>query len=164
MDIMANPKKARGAAEKALVLVAVCLAALSMPLTFTGPAVALPAIGRSLGGSPIALYWVTNAFMLTFGSSLMAAGALADAYGRKRMFLTGVAAFGLFSALASVSPSIFWLDLAWLHKAWRRRLPLPAVRRPWRRNSRARGACVPFPCSALPSASVSRSVRSPRVF
>jgi MFS family permease len=112
VDIMANPNKARGAAEKALVLVAVCLAALAMPLTFTGPAVALPAIGRSLGGSPIALYWVTNAFMLTFGSSLMAAGALADAYGRKRMFLTGVAAFGLFSALASVSPSILWLDLA----------------------------------------------------
>lgn len=112
VDIMANSKKAPGAAEKALVLVAVCLAALSMPLTFTGPAVALPAIGRALGGSPIALNWVTNAFMLTFGSSLMAAGALADAYGRKRMFLTGVAAFGLFSTLASVSPSILWLDLA----------------------------------------------------
>ena len=112
VDIMDNSKKAPGAAEKALVLVAVCLAALSMPLTFTGPAVALPAIGRALGGSPIALNWVTNAFMLTFGSSLMAAGALADAYGRKRMFLIGVAAFGLFSALASVSPSILWLDLA----------------------------------------------------
>ena len=111
VDIMANSYKAPGAAEKALVLVAVCLAALSMPLTFTGPAVALPAIGRALGGSPIALNWVTNAFMLTFGSSLMAAGALADAYGRKRMFLTGVAAFGLFSALASISPSIIWLDL-----------------------------------------------------
>lgn len=83
-----------------------------MPLTFTGPTVALPAIGRALGGSPIAHNWVTNAFMLTFGSSLMAAGALADAYGRKRIFLIGTAAFGLFSLVAAISPSILWLDLA----------------------------------------------------
>lgn len=109
---MANSKKASGAAEKVLILVAVCLAGLSIPLTFTASAVALPTIGRVLGGSPIALNWVTNAFMLTLGSSLMAAGALADAYGRKRMFLIGVAAFGFFSALASISPSILWLDLA----------------------------------------------------
>ena len=76
--------------EKFFVLVAVCCAAAAMPLTFTGPAVALPAISRTLGGSPIALNWVTNAFMLTFGASLMAAGALADNHGRKRIFLAGL--------------------------------------------------------------------------
>jgi MFS family permease len=94
-----------------LVLLSVCLAAAAMPLTFTGPAVALPAIGRALGGSPIALNWVTNAFMLTFGSSLMAAGGLADAYGRKRVFLIGVGAFTLFSMALAVAPDILWFDL-----------------------------------------------------
>lgn len=99
------------AAEQALILLAVCLAAAAMPLTFTGPAVALPAIGRALGGSPIALNWVTNAFMLTFGSSLMAAGALADAYGRKHVFLIGVGAFAILSAALAVAPDILWFDL-----------------------------------------------------
>lgn len=100
-----------GTAEQALVLLSVCLAAAAMPLTFTGPAVALPAIGKALGGSPIALNWVTNAFMLTFGSSLMAAGGLADAYGRKRVFLIGVGAFAMLSMALAVAPDIIWFDL-----------------------------------------------------
>ncbi|MFW8696126.1 MFS transporter, partial [Mesorhizobium japonicum] len=71
-------------------LLSVCLAAMTMPLTFTGPAVALYRIAADLGGRPIALNWVTNAFMLPFGASLMAAGALADTQGRKRVFLAGL--------------------------------------------------------------------------
>lgn len=99
------------AVQQALALLSVCLAAAAMPLTFTGTAVALPAIGRALGGSPIALNWVTNAFMLTFGSSLMAAGALADAYGRKRVFLIGVGAFAILSMALAIAPDIVWFDL-----------------------------------------------------
>ncbi|MCB8881220.1 MFS transporter [Acidisoma cellulosilytica] len=99
------------AGEKAAGLLAVCLAAAAMPLTFTGPAVALTEIGRTLGGSPIALNWVTNAFMLTFGSALMAAGALADHHGRKRVFLIGTGAFALVSLGLVFAPNILWFDL-----------------------------------------------------
>ncbi|WP_454848641.1 MFS transporter [Rhizobium binxianense] len=106
-----NRTRSPDTAEKLFVLIAVCSAAAAMPLTFTGPAVALPAISRELGGSPIALNWVTNAFMLTFGSSLMAAGALADSYGRKRVFLIGLAAFLVFSAGLAFSPDIVWFDI-----------------------------------------------------
>jgi MFS family permease len=94
-----------------LILSAVLLAALSMPLSFTGPAVALPAIGRSLGGSAIALSWVTNAFMLGFGSCLMATGALADQFGRRRFFILGVGGFALTSLALAFAPNIFWLDV-----------------------------------------------------
>ncbi|MEI2300188.1 MFS transporter [Ensifer sp. MJa1] len=93
------------------VLTSVCLAAAAMPLTFTGPAVALPAISRSLGADPIALNWVTNAFMLTFGSSLMAAGALADSYGRRRIFLGGLVAFLLVSVGLAFAGDIVWFDV-----------------------------------------------------
>lgn len=103
--------KAAASAESLFVLAAVCCAAAAMPLTFTGPAVALPAISRALGGSPIALNWVTNAFMLTFGSSLMAAGALADSYGRKRIFLLGLGGFALFSAGLAFAGNIVWFDI-----------------------------------------------------
>lgn len=108
---MTEPSMAPRAANKALVLLAICLAAVAMPLTFTGPAVALTLIAHSLGGSPVALNWVTNAFMLTFGSTLMAAGALSDNYGRKRVFLTGVAAFALTSLALLEARSILVFDL-----------------------------------------------------
>lgn len=99
-------------AEKRLILGAVCLAAVSMPLSFTGPALALPAIARALGGSPLALAWVTNAFMLAFGSCLLVAGTLADRYGRKRVFVCGTLGFALSSIVAALAPSLPALDLA----------------------------------------------------
>ncbi len=93
------------------LLAAVCLAALGMPLSFTGPAVVLPALHGALGGSPVQLNWVTNAFMLSFGATLMAAGALADAYGRKRVFLLGLAVVALSSSLLTLAPGIVAFDL-----------------------------------------------------
>jgi len=96
---------------KIAILIAICCAAAAMPLTFTGPAVALPAIARSLGGDPVALNWVTNAFMLTFGSCLLAAGSLADSYGRKTVFLLGLGAFVLFSAALAFAPGILAFDI-----------------------------------------------------
>lgn len=94
------------------LLAAVCLAALGMPLSFTGPAVVLPAVRDALGGSPVQLNWVTNAFMLSFGATLMAAGALADAYGRKRVFLLGLAVVALSASLLTLAPGIVAFDLA----------------------------------------------------
>lgn len=87
------PSAGPGRTESLLVLAAVCLSLLALPFNFTGPAVAMPAIARSLGGDPIALNWITNAFMLCFGSTLMIAGALADTFGRKRLFLIGQLVF-----------------------------------------------------------------------
>ncbi|NIF13936.1 MFS transporter, partial [Burkholderia sp. Ax-1735] len=72
------------ARRRAWVLAAVCMAAVALPLSFSGGAVATPAIGRDLHGGTVAMNWITNAFMLAFGSFLMAAGALADQFGRKR--------------------------------------------------------------------------------
>jgi MFS family permease len=92
------------------VLAAVCLAALVLPLSFSAGAVATFAIGRDLGGSPVALNWITNAFMLTFGSSLMAAGAFADQFGRKRLFTIGIGGFAILSVAASLAPSVVALD------------------------------------------------------
>jgi MFS family permease len=97
--------------EARLALLAVCLAAAAMPMTFTGTAVALPAVTRALAGSPVAMAWATNAFMLTFGCALMVAGALADAYGRRRVFLTGTIGFAITSLALAVAPNILAFDL-----------------------------------------------------
>ncbi len=99
------------AARKILILIAVCLACAAMPFTFTGPAIALPSIARDLGGSPEALNWITNAFMLVFGSTLLVAGALADRYGRRRVFLAGAAIFIAASIGLVYAPGIAAFDL-----------------------------------------------------
>ncbi|AOK28364.1 MULTISPECIES: MFS transporter [Burkholderia] len=93
------------------ILAAVCLAALALPLSFSGGAVATPAIGRDLDGGPAAMSWITNAFMLTFGSLLMAAGALADQFGRKRVFAAGVGGFTACALALGFAPSIVAVDL-----------------------------------------------------
>lgn len=98
-------------AERLLVLAAVCLAGLAMPLSFTGPAVALPAIGRDLGGDPTTLSWVVNAFILAFGGSVLAAGTLADRFGRKRVFAIGIALFAAVSLVLGFAPGVIWLDV-----------------------------------------------------
>jgi len=96
---------------KPLILLAVCLAAVVLPLSFSGGAVSTPAIGRELGGSAVSLTWITNAFMLTFGSLLMAAGALADVYGRKRLFGIGIGFFILTSFALAAAPTVAWIDI-----------------------------------------------------
>ncbi len=66
---------------------------------------------RDLGGGAASLTWITNAFMLTFGSLLMAAGTLADRFGRRRVFAAGVATFTGFSLALGLAPSVWMIDL-----------------------------------------------------
>ena len=62
--------------------------------------VALPTIRRDLHASATQLEWVVSAYMLAFAAALIIAGSLGDRFGRKRVFLAGVAVFGLASLAA----------------------------------------------------------------
>ncbi|OWT74998.1 MULTISPECIES: MFS transporter [unclassified Achromobacter] len=106
-----NTDQENGTVRRGAILAAVCLAGLALPLSFSGGAMATPALGRTLGGSAEAMSWVTNAFMLSFGSLLMLAGALADRLGRKRIFAWGVGGFSLCAVAISLAPSLLAIDL-----------------------------------------------------
>ncbi|WP_370552583.1 MFS transporter [Conexibacter sp. CPCC 206217] len=67
--------------------------------------VALPAIQDDLGFSASDLTWVVNAYLITFGSFLLVAGRLGDLIGRRRVFLWGVTAFAIASALCGFANS-----------------------------------------------------------
>jgi EmrB/QacA subfamily drug resistance transporter len=67
--------------------------------------VALPTIRRDLHASATQLEWVVSGYMLAFAAALIIAGNLGDRFGRKRVFLAGVAAFGLASLAAGLSGS-----------------------------------------------------------
>ena len=66
---------------------------------------ALPTIQRDLHATVSQLEWTVNAYTLTFAVLLMTGAALGDRFGRKRMFLIGMAIFTVGSA-AAVAPSI----------------------------------------------------------
>ena len=74
--------------------------------------VALPSIQQGLRADPAAVQWVVSGYALTFGLALVPAGRLGDAYGRRRMFLIGLAAFVLCSALAGAAPTVEMLIAA----------------------------------------------------
>lgn len=66
--------------------------------------VALPTIGRDLHASTAGLQWVTGAYAVVFGGSMLAFGAIADRYGRRRVMLVGLVLLGVASlATAFVS-------------------------------------------------------------
>jgi MFS family permease len=66
--------------------------------------VALPSIQRGLGASLSALEWTVNAYTLTFAVFLVTGGRLGDIFGRRRLFLIGVAVFSLSSAAIGAAP------------------------------------------------------------
>lgn len=67
--------------------------------------IALPTIGRDLGGETTTLQWITGAYSLTFGGLLLTAGATADRLGRRRVLLVGLAVFGSLSLLVALVSS-----------------------------------------------------------
>jgi EmrB/QacA subfamily drug resistance transporter len=67
--------------------------------------VALPSIHRSLGASTQALEWTVSAYTLSYAVLLLTGAALGDRFGRKRMFMAGIALFTLASAGAALAPS-----------------------------------------------------------
>ena len=66
--------------------------------------VSFETISRDLGAGASRLAWVLNAYSLTFAAMLIPAGRLADRYGRRRVFLLGVAGFTVFSGLCGFAP------------------------------------------------------------
>ncbi|MGO4535694.1 DHA2 family efflux MFS transporter permease subunit [Leifsonia sp. 2MCAF36] len=67
--------------------------------------VALPAIGRELGGGLAAQQWVVDAYLLTLGSVILLAGSLSDLFGRRRVLFWGLVGFAVASALCAVAPT-----------------------------------------------------------
>ncbi|MCX5557605.1 MFS transporter [Streptomyces sp. NBC_00038] len=84
-----------------LVLFVLCAAQFMVALDFSVLNVALPVLGRDLGMSQSALQWAVTAFALPSGGFLLLFGRIGDLYGRRRLFLTGLALFGAASLLAT---------------------------------------------------------------
>ena len=87
-----------------LTLVAMCIGQGMILLDNTIVNVALPSIQSELGVTPGNLEWVVNAYVLALAALILVGGTLGDRYGRKRVFLVGLAVFTVCSGLCALAP------------------------------------------------------------
>ena len=99
-------------ARRWLALGVILIAQMMLLLDATIVNVALPSVQADLGFSDAARGWVVTAYLLAFGSLLLLGGRLADAFGRKSMFITGLIGFAIASAVAGAAPNIATLITA----------------------------------------------------
>jgi MFS family permease len=98
--------------QRYAALAVLCLSILMVNFDNTILNVALPTLVRKLGATSSGLQWIVDAYALVFAGLLLVGGSLADSYGRKRLFLTGLGVFACGSVGAAFSSSVGML-IAW---------------------------------------------------
>jgi EmrB/QacA subfamily drug resistance transporter len=91
--------------QQRLTLIATILGSTVVFLDATIVNVALPSIGRELDAGLAGQQWVVEAYMLTMVSLLLVGGSLGDQFGRRRLFVVGLIAFGGTSILCALAPT-----------------------------------------------------------
>ncbi|NYH15806.1 MFS transporter [Paraburkholderia bryophila] len=98
--------------KNTLALGAVCLASLMFGLEISSVPVILPTLERVLHGDFKGMQWIMNAYTLAVTTVLMATGTLADRFGRRRIFVIGIALFGVTSLICGLAESVPTLIVA----------------------------------------------------
>ncbi|MBK1659779.1 MFS transporter, partial [Paracraurococcus ruber] len=104
------PPAARAEGDASPWVLAACI--LGTSLAFIDGSVvnvALSALEQDLGAGPGELSWAVSAYLLPLGALILLGGAAGDHFGRRRLFLAGIAVFALASAACAAAPSMGWL-------------------------------------------------------
>jgi EmrB/QacA subfamily drug resistance transporter len=91
------------AGRKTFALVLLCCASFVAVLDLTIVAIALPSVRRELGFSGGDAQWILTGYALSFGGLLLLMGRAGDLYGRRRLFVGGLAVFGVASLLGGLA-------------------------------------------------------------
>jgi MFS family permease len=102
---VADRELSKHAENKWVILALLALAQFMVVLDVAIVNVALPSIARDLHFASNNLQWVITAYTLTFGGFLLLGGRAADLFGRRRLFIGAVSAFGLMSLLCGLAQS-----------------------------------------------------------
>ena len=96
---------ANGIVRSRWILAAVSTALFCVQIDYFAMNLALPRMASDLNSNATDLQWVISVYMLTLGAFMVPAGRIGDIFGRRRALLTGIALFGLASALCAVAPT-----------------------------------------------------------
>lgn len=102
----AAPAQPLSDSRKRWILVATVLGSSLTFIDGSALGVALPAIQNDLGAGPAAVQWVSNAYLLTLGALVLTGGAAGDRFGRRKVFLIGIALFALASVACGLAPTV----------------------------------------------------------
>jgi EmrB/QacA subfamily drug resistance transporter len=103
-SLLSKGAAAGGAAERRWIALAVIVAAQFMVVLDVAIVnVALPSIKTDLHFTQESLQWVVTAYAIMFGGVLLLGGRLADLLGRRRLFMAGIALFGISSLLSGLA-------------------------------------------------------------
>jgi len=91
--------------RQGLALAVLFVGAFLAPLDYFIVNLALPAIHTGLGATDAQLQLIVSAYASAYAVLLITGGRLGDLYGRRRMFMTGMAGFVVASALCGLAPS-----------------------------------------------------------
>jgi len=95
-----------------LALVVIATAQLMVMLDLTIVNIALPSMQHDLHFSTTNLTWVIDAYVLVFGGILLLGGRTGDLFGRRRMFIIGIAVFAMASLAGGIAETQAWLIAA----------------------------------------------------
>jgi len=95
--------------NRAVLLTVTCLGQFMVLLDNTIVGAALPDMQHRLNTQLTGLQWIVNAYVLLVAMLLLSGGIFADRFGRKRVYLIGVAVFTAASVLCSLAPTVGWL-------------------------------------------------------
>jgi len=98
--------------QQRLVLLVAILGSFVAFLDGSVVIVALSQISEQLGGGLVVQQWVTDAYLITLGSLILAAGSLSDIFGRKKILVYGLIGFLVTSLLCAVAPNPEWLIIS----------------------------------------------------
>lgn len=101
-----DPDGRPAATAPRLTLFAALLGFVMIAMDASAVNVALPAVGRGLGGSTSGLAWIVDAYTLMFAALLLTVGAFSGRVGASRLYAAGAAAFTLASAACGLAASL----------------------------------------------------------
>jgi EmrB/QacA subfamily drug resistance transporter len=101
------PPAAGPSRRRKLAISAICSSSLFIVgVDVTAVNVALPSLERDLSAGVSGLQWTVDAYTVVMAGLLMLGGSMADRFGRRRVFITGLTIFTLASLLCSLAPSV----------------------------------------------------------
>ncbi|GGB39450.1 MFS transporter [Flexivirga endophytica] len=105
VDVVSEEKATPRKTNLTVALIVIAMAQLMIVLDGTIVNIATPHILTDLDFTQSSVQWVVTAYALSFGSLLLLGGRLGDLFGRRRMFVLGVAIFAIASLIGGIAPS-----------------------------------------------------------
>jgi EmrB/QacA subfamily drug resistance transporter len=105
MTLAATLAKSRPAAHPILVLLATSLGVLIAQVDTSVVSLAVKSIGADLGAGVSQMQWIIDVYNLIYATLLLTGGVLGDLYGRRRIFVCGIALFTLGTIVCALAPN-----------------------------------------------------------